>query len=80
MYPISNFYVRLGQIIWMYPNLSYILHALFGTQPDNAFSLVQTFGLMLGLSFVASGYLLYLEMIRKTANGQLTGRVENIVV
>ncbi len=64
----------------MYPNLSYILHALFGTQPDNAFSLVQTFGLMLGLSFVASGYLLYLEMIRKTANGQLTGRVENIVV
>lgn len=64
----------------MYPNLSYILHALFGTQPDNIFSVVQTFGFMLGLSFVASGTLLYWELIRKESIGQLSGRIENIVV
>jgi len=53
----------------MYPNLSYIFHALFGSNPDNIFSVVQTFGLMLGLSFVASGTLLYLELKRKTGIG-----------
>ncbi len=70
----------MGKIQIMYPNLSYIFHALFGSNPDNIFSVVQTFGLMLGLSFVASGTLLYLELKRKTGIGQLQGRIENIVV
>ena len=64
----------------MYPDFSYILHALFGTQPDNVFSIIKTFGLFLGLSFLASGFLLYLELKRKEKIGQLSGRLENIIV
>lgn len=64
----------------MYPDLSYILHELFGTSPDNAFSLVKTFGLMLGLAIAASGWVLSFELRRKEALGQIRGRVENIIV
>ncbi|HRI00156.1 MAG TPA: prolipoprotein diacylglyceryl transferase [Saprospiraceae bacterium] len=64
----------------MFPDLSYILHAIFGTAPDNAFSIVKTFGFLLFLSFLASGYLLYLELIRKEKNGQLKGRMELVTV
>ncbi|MCC7027748.1 MAG: prolipoprotein diacylglyceryl transferase [Saprospiraceae bacterium] len=64
----------------MYPDLSYILHALIGTQPDNAFSIIKSFGLFLGFSFLASGYLLYLELKRKEKSGQIVGRMENIIV
>ena len=64
----------------MYPDLSYILHALIGTQPDNAFSIIKSFGLFLGFSFLASGYLLYLELKRKGKSGQIVGRMENIIV
>lgn len=53
----------------MYPNLSYILHAVFGTQPDNAFSIIQTFGLFLALSFVAGAYFLKRELKRKADEG-----------
>ena len=63
----------------MYPDLSYILHELFGTSPDNAFSLVKTFGLMLGLAIAASGWVLSFELRRKEALGQIRGRVENII-
>lgn len=64
----------------MYPDLSYILHALIGTQPDNAFSIIKSFGLFLGFSFLASGYLLHLELKRKEKLGQIVGRMENIIV
>ena len=53
----------------MYPDFSYILHALFGTQPDNAFSIIKTFGLLLAVAFLASAFILSLEMKRKTAEG-----------
>ncbi len=53
----------------MYPDLSYILHALIGTEPDNAFSVVKTFGLFLALSFLVAAYFLYKELKRKEAQG-----------
>jgi len=55
----------------MYPNLSYILHDLLGTSRDNAFSIVQTFGLFLGLTFFSAAYILYRELKRKEAEGLL---------
>ncbi|HEX5625999.1 MAG TPA: prolipoprotein diacylglyceryl transferase family protein [Saprospiraceae bacterium] len=64
----------------MWPDFSYILHDLLGTAPDNAFSVIKTFGLFLGLAFLASGYLLYLELKRKEAQGLIQGRIENVVV
>lgn len=53
----------------MFPDLSYIFHFIFGSNPDNAFSIVKTFGLFLTLAFLASGYVLYLEFKRKEAEG-----------
>jgi phosphatidylglycerol:prolipoprotein diacylglycerol transferase len=53
----------------MYPDFSYILHAIFGTAPDNAFSIIKTFGLLLAVSFLASAFILSLEMKRKTTEG-----------
>lgn len=53
----------------MYPDLSYILHALFGIGPDGAFSIVKTFGLFLVLAFLVSAYLLSLELRRQEKMG-----------
>ncbi len=64
----------------MYPDLSYIMHAVFGTQPDNALSIVKTFGLFLILSFIASAVVLYYELRRKGREGLLSPVQENIVV
>jgi phosphatidylglycerol---prolipoprotein diacylglyceryl transferase len=55
----------------MYPNLSYLIHALTGWGPDNAFSVIQTFGLMLAISFVASAWFLSMELKRKEREGLL---------
>ncbi|MCO6484890.1 MAG: prolipoprotein diacylglyceryl transferase [Saprospiraceae bacterium] len=55
----------------MYPNLSYLIHALTGWGPDNAFSVVQTFGLMLAVSFLASAWFLSMELKRKEREGIL---------
>lgn len=55
----------------MYPNLSYLVHALTGWGPDNALSVIQTFGLMLALSFVASAWFLSMELKRKEKEGLL---------
>ena len=49
----------------MYPNLSYILHDLFGTDVDNWTRYVQTFGLFLALAFLTAAYALFLELRRK---------------
>lgn len=49
----------------MYPNLSYILHDLFGTPVDNLARYVQTFGLLLACAFLTAAYTLYLELRRK---------------
>jgi prolipoprotein diacylglyceryl transferase len=64
----------------MYPDLSYILHDIFGTAPDNAFSIVKTFGLLLVLAFIASAYVLRLELKRKYEEGLLGATVERITV
>lgn len=58
----------------MFPDLSYILHGLFGSAPDGAASIVKTFGLFLTLSFLASAWLLYLEFKRKEQQGILSPR------
>jgi prolipoprotein diacylglyceryl transferase len=60
----------------MYPDLSYFFHDLLGTQPDNWLSVIKTFGFFLILSFLASAYVLYLELKRKEKDGLLTGTKE----
>lgn len=54
----------------MYPDFSYLMHDLFGTEPDNFFSIIQTFGLLLALAFLGSAWVLYLELRRKEGLGQ----------
>ena len=53
----------------MYPDLSYFFHDLIGTAPDNAFSVIKTFGLFLAFAFVTSAYTLYLEFKRREESG-----------
>jgi len=55
----------------MYPNLSYLFHALFGTARDNAFSIIQMFGLFFGLLFFVAAYIVYKELKRKEEEGLL---------
>ncbi len=55
----------------MYPNLSYLLHDIFGTARDNGLSIIQMFGLMLGLTFLTAAYILYKEFKRKEEEGIL---------
>ncbi len=64
----------------MWPDLSYIFHSLFGSSPDNAFAVIKTFGLFLGLAFLASAYLTQLELKRKEQRGVIQGRYEEIIV
>ena len=63
----------------MYPDLSYLFHDLFGTEPDNWFSLINTFGFFLVLAFLASAYVLRKELIRKEKEGLLTASKEKVV-
>jgi phosphatidylglycerol---prolipoprotein diacylglyceryl transferase len=57
----------------MYPDLSYILHAAFGTRPDSApASFIKTFGLFMALAFLTAAYALFLELRRKAQQGLLT--------
>ena len=55
----------------MYPDFSYILHALIGTQPDNIFSIVKTFGLFLVFAILAAAFMLAKELKRKEDEGLL---------
>ena len=57
----------------MYPDLSYFFHDLLGTAPDNWLSVFKTFGVFLILSFLASAYVLSLELRRKEKGGLLHG-------
>jgi len=54
----------------MYPDLSYLMHDWFGTEPDNIFSIVQMFGLLLAMAFLGSAWVLYLELKRREEIGQ----------
>lgn len=58
----------------MYPDLSYILHDLIGTDRDNFFSIVKTFGLFLLLAFLTAATLLKWELRRRERIGQLAGK------
>ena len=55
----------------MYPDLSYILHDIFGSEVDNVFSIVKTFGLLLAIAILTSAYFLNLELKRKEKQGLL---------
>ena len=56
----------------MYPDLSYFLHHLIGTNPDNAFSIIKTFGLLLVIAILTAAFMLYQEFKRKEKLGWLT--------
>ena len=62
----------------MYPDLSYIVHAITGIGPDNGLSIIKTFGLLLILSFLASAHFFRLELKRKEAEGLLKASEEKI--
>lgn len=53
----------------MYPNLYYLVEDLLGLKL-NALKLINSFGFFVALAFVASGYVLYLELKRKEALGE----------
>jgi prolipoprotein diacylglyceryltransferase len=55
----------------MYPDLSYLFHDWFGTEPDNALSIFKMFGLMLVLAIFTAAWFLYMEFKRKANEGQL---------
>jgi phosphatidylglycerol:prolipoprotein diacylglycerol transferase len=56
----------------MYPDFSYLFHALFGTEPDNWLSVFKTFGFFLAMAFLVGAMVYYLEMRRKAAEGLFT--------
>lgn len=60
----------------MYPDLSYLFHDLLGTDPDNWLSVLKTFGVFLILSFLASAFVLNLELKRKEHEGLLQAFTE----
>lgn len=53
----------------MYPDLSYLFHDIFGTQPDNWTSVFKTFGVMLVLSILSAALFFYWELKRKADEG-----------
>jgi len=59
----------------MYPDFSYFVAALFGTETGGAFSLIKTFGLFLALVFVIGGIVFAVEMKRKEAEGLLPVKI-----
>ncbi|NJC27552.1 prolipoprotein diacylglyceryl transferase [Neolewinella antarctica] len=59
----------------MYPDLSYVFHALLGTEPDNILSVFKTFGFFLLLAFLAAAALLKHDLRRRERIGQLKGKV-----
>ena len=56
----------------MYPDISYLLHDLFGTQPDNWTSIFKTFGLLLASALLAAGWVLKKELIRLEEEGKIS--------
>jgi prolipoprotein diacylglyceryl transferase len=64
----------------MYPDLSYILHALIGTSPDNGLSVIKTFGLFLILAFLGSAATIRFELKRKEREGILKPVKEQVTI
>jgi len=53
----------------MYPDLSYLFHALIGTEPDNWLSVFKTFGFFLAMAFLTGAVTYYVELKRKAREG-----------
>ncbi|MEZ4920603.1 MAG: prolipoprotein diacylglyceryl transferase [Saprospiraceae bacterium] len=53
----------------MYPDLSYLFHAIFGSNPDNWLAIFKTFGFFLAIAFLASAYVFAIELHRKAKQG-----------
>lgn len=53
----------------MYPDLSYMLHDLFGTEPDNFFSIFQTYGMLLVCALLVAGLVVSREFKRFEKSG-----------
>lgn len=53
----------------MYPDLSYLFHDLFGTEPDNWTSIFKTFGMMLVVAILSAAWFFYIELKRKAGEG-----------
>ena len=58
----------------MYPDFSYFVAAVFGTETGGFFSLIKTFGLFLALVFVVGGFIMVSEMKRKETEGLLSAK------
>jgi len=63
----------------MYPNLYYVFKDLFGVKLE-ALKILNSFGLMVALSFVAAAWVLSSELKRKEKQGLLSPREETIIV
>lgn len=63
----------------MYPDLSYILHDLIGTEPDNWTSIFKTFGLLLVTAILTASFVLNAEMKRKAKSGIFTAQRIKII-
>lgn len=63
----------------MYPDLSYLLHDLLGTAPDNWTSIFKTFGMLLVAAILTAAWVLNLELKRKAKNGIFKGQATKIV-
>lgn len=64
----------------MYPDLSYIFHALIGTEPDNWTSIFKTFGMFLVLAFLTAAWFFYIELKRKAGEGKFKAEKVKTVV
>lgn len=56
----------------MYPNLHFIFKKLFGWDAPMVFSVVQTYGFFLAITFVVGGVIIYHELKRKYNEGLLS--------
>ncbi len=63
----------------MYPNLYYVFKDWFGVH-WSALKILNTFGLMVALSFVAAAVVIHSELKRKEKQGLLFPREEMIIV
>ena len=63
----------------MYPNLYYLIKDLLGIEL-NALKLVNSFGFFVAMAFVASGYVLFFELKRKSALGEFSYTEEKEII
>lgn len=63
----------------MYPNLYYMLKAVFGAAPEFT-KIFNSFGMLLALSFLCAAYTLYREFYRKQQAGVFTPVTQNYTV